>query len=158
MEAVLDRDFTGGDVGDHLGDEEGVVLGTLFGAVDGIVAGLFFEGVDAADTYAEDNADTVLVNGLEVHAAVLDSLHGGHEGILLVEVHLAGFLAVDIVGHLEVLDFAGKLRLKLRCVKMGDGAGTAHTFLQVFPRFGGGLTQRRQCAHAGYYHSFQFHK
>ena len=111
METVLDGNLTGSDVGNHLGDEEGVELRAVF-LVAGIVSGFFFEGVDTADTYAENHADAVLVDGFEVPAAVVDGFHGSHERILLVEVHLAGLLAVDEVSGLEVLHFASELSLE----------------------------------------------
>ena len=62
MEAIFDGDFSGSDVGDHLRNEERIVFRTHFFAVDGVVASFFFEGVDTADTNAENNADAVLVD------------------------------------------------------------------------------------------------
>ncbi len=154
VEAEGDGYLSGSDVGDHLGDEEGVVFGAHFGAVHGIVAGFFLKGVYAADAHAEHHADAVFVDGFEVHAAVLDGFHGGYEGVLLVEVHFAGLLAVYVVGRLKAFHLAGKLCLELGGIEMGDGAGTADAFLKVFPRFEGGVAQGGEGAEACHYHSF----
>ena len=59
METVQDRNLSGSDVRNHLGDEERIELRTHFLAVDGIVACFFFEGTDSTDTGTKDDADSV---------------------------------------------------------------------------------------------------
>ena len=157
VETVLDRNLSSSDVGNHLGDEEGIELGAHGCAIDSPVAGFFFKRMDAADTYTEDYADAVLVNSFEVHTAVLDSLLGSHEGILLVEVHLAHLFAVEEVGSLKALHLASKLGLEVGSIKVGDRCSTADTILNVFPSFGHSVTDGGQGTETCDDHSFQFH-
>ena len=49
------------DVGNHLGDEEGVEFRTLV-LVESIVAGFLLESVETADTCCNNHADTVAVD------------------------------------------------------------------------------------------------
>ncbi len=110
-----------GDVGNHLGDEEGVVFGAV-GGIDGIIAGLFLESVEAADACGNDDADAVFVDcsfGCFVKTGILYGLTGSHKGILSVQVELAHFLAVEMLFGVEVLYLAGKLRLEKTCVEVG---------------------------------------
>ncbi len=80
--AILHRHMAGSDVGDHLGDEEGVVFGTLL-FIERIVTGFLLEGVEAADTGGYDNAYPVAVEvGSLLQAGVGHGLTGGHERIL----------------------------------------------------------------------------
>ena len=78
-----------------------------------IIAYFFLEGLDTTDTYTEDNADAVLVLCLKVHARILHCLHSRNHSQLCIAVHLACFLAVDIIVHLKILNLASKLGLKL---------------------------------------------
>ncbi len=121
METVFHRDVAAGDVSDHLGDEEGVVFGTLF-LMAGIVAGFFFERVKTADTGSYDYAYTVRVDGAVggIESSILDSLTGSNERILGVEVELTLLAAVEVVRSLEVLDFTCKLCLEFRSIEVGD--------------------------------------
>ncbi len=115
-----------GDVRNHLGYEERIVLRAVLLAVYGIVSGFLLEGVQAANTGSDDYAYTVLVYsafGLEI--GISHCLTSSIEGILGIQVQLTQFLAVKVFGPIEVLDFASKLSLKLRCVKVGDGRGAA---------------------------------
>ena len=106
--------------------------------MESIVSGLFLEGVEATDTGSDNHADTVAVNlsgfGVFLEGSVLDGLTGGDQGILGIEVELAQFLAVKVVGGVIVLNLAGKLRFKQRGVEMRYGAGAANAVLGVFPR------------------------
>ena len=125
MEAILHRDVTRRDVGNHLGDEEGVILRTV-GLVEGIISGFLLKGVEAADTGSYDNAHTVFVDGaFGIKAGVGHSLASSHDAILGIEVELAQFFAVEMVCSIEVFDFAGKLCLELRGVKVSNRGGTA---------------------------------
>jgi hypothetical protein len=65
------------------------------------------------DTGSYDNAYTVAVNiFLVFDSGVFDSLTSSNEGILSVKVELTEFLAVDMIGAVEVLHFASKLSLE----------------------------------------------
>jgi hypothetical protein len=149
--------MAGSDVGDHLGDEEWVVFGTLL-FIERIVTGFLLEGVEAADTGGYDNAYPVAVEvGSLLQAGVGHGLTGGHERILGVEVELTEFLAVDMVGGVEALYLAGKLSLKLRGVEVCDRCCTAFAFKGGGP---GGLdiiAQRGYGAEACHYYSLKFH-
>ena len=116
MEPEVYRDLAGGYVGYHLRDEEGVELGPVF-LVGAVVANFVLKGLDASDANAEYHADAVFVCRIQVHAAVVDCLDGRDEGQLGVAVHLAGFLAVYVVVHVEPLHLAGKVGLELGSVK-----------------------------------------
>ena len=158
MESIHDGNLAGTDVGNHLGDEEGTELGTQCGTGLCPVAHLFLKGVHAANAYAIHHTDAVLVGSLQVDAAVLDALDGTSQRILAVEVHLAGFLAVDAeVGWLEILYLAGKLCLELRGIEMCNRAGTAHAVHQILPGFLDRISQWGDGTKTCYNNSFQFH-
>ena len=135
----MDGNLSGGDVGNHLGNEEGIELRTVL-LILGIIAHLFLKGLNTPDTDAEDYADAVLVLLLQVPAAVFHGLHGSNHGELRIAVHLTGFLAIQIIVDIEVLHLTGKLRLKQACIKQGDGSSPTHTVDQVVPHLIGRIT------------------
>ena len=112
MESVHDRNLSGSDVGDHLGDEEGAESRTFLFLSQGVFADLFFEGMDTADAHSEYHADVVFVDRFEVQTAVLYSLHCRHDCILFIEIHFANLFAVNEICCLEVFHFAGKVRFE----------------------------------------------
>ena len=113
MKSVVDGYLSGRDVCNHLRDEERIELGTHSGSVYRVVAYLLLKGVDSSDADTEDDADFVFVDAFCINAAVLNGLHGCHDGILFVEVHFSGLFTVDEVGGFKIFYFAGKLCLKL---------------------------------------------
>ncbi len=103
----------GGDVGDHLWDEEGVVFGAFI-LIEGIVAGFLLKGVEAADACGEDYAYAVAVKvGVVLELRVVYRLSGGVERVLGVEVHRAHLFAVEMLCGVETLDFASELGFEL---------------------------------------------
>ena len=108
----MDGDVAGGNVGNHLGNEERRELRAVVDVL-AVVDHLIFESPDTSDTHAIDNADAVLVFGLQVHSAIFDSLDGCNHGHLRVAVNLACFLAVEIFVYVKVLDFATEMGLAL---------------------------------------------
>ncbi len=56
----------GRDVGNHLGDKEGVVFGPLLLAVHGKVSGFLLEGMQTADACCKNDSYPVLVDTLSV--------------------------------------------------------------------------------------------
>lgn len=136
-----------------LGMKKGVELGTI-GLVDTVVFHFVLEGLDAADAYAEDHTDAVLVFLVEVHGTILHGLLGSDESQLRVAIHLARLLAIDIVVDVEVLHLAGKLRLEIGGVKAGDGSCSALSCHHVLPGLFGRVAQRRDGTEAGHYYSF----
>ena len=154
METVFDGDFAGSDVGNHLGNEEGIEAGAALCAVDGVVSYLLFEGMNAADSYAEYNADAILINTFEVHAAILHSLHGGDEGELLVAVHLPNLLLINKVSGVEVFHLTGKLRLELRGIETLNGCCAANARHQILPSLFKGVANGGEGTEACHYYSF----
>ena len=120
----------------------------------GIVAHLVLECLDTADTYTIDNTDAVLVYALQIHLAVFNSLYCRSHGELSVAVHLAGFLAVDIVVDVESLHLASELCLELGCVEMCDRCGSAYAFEKVLPSFLRIVSHWCNGTESCYYYSF----
>ena len=118
-----------------IGDEEGTELGTDLGTRASVGFNLLLESLDAADADAIDDTHAVLIQTFLLQAAVGDGLLGGSDGILAIEIHLAGLLAVDAIFlGVEVLHLAGKLRLELLGIEMGNRCSTTHARHQVLPR------------------------
>ena len=122
--------------------------------VQTIVYHLVFKGLDAADAYTVNHAYTLFVEGVEVYLAVFDSLFCSDDGELCVAVHLASFLAVDIVVYVEAFNLASKLCFEVGGVKMGDRGSTALTCQQVCPGFFSSIAYGCNGANARYYYSF----
>ena len=156
MEAVLNRDLTWSNIGDHLRDKEGIEARAWF-FIEGIVTCFFFESVNTTDTNTKHYANAIFVNCLKVPTTVFDSLHSCNECILFVEVHLTSVLTIDKVGYVEVLYLASKLCLKLWSVEVSDRCSTAHTILNVLPSFFYGITNGGKGTKASNYYSFEFH-
>ncbi len=72
-------------------------------------------------------------------------------------VHAAHFLAVNVILYVEVLDFAGKLRLEVARIKTSNGSGTALTLKQAVPKFVGSITNRSQSTYTGNNYTLKFH-
>ena len=83
MESVHDRNLSGSDVGDHLGDEEGAEARTCFGV---IAAHFLFKGPETTDTGGDDDPDTVLIYCLYVKLGIGDTLFGCHHGKLSIAI------------------------------------------------------------------------
>jgi hypothetical protein len=142
-----------GDVGDHLGNEERIELRTVL-LVHAIVFHLVLKRLDTSDTHAEYHANACLVDRVEVNLAVFHRLNGRHESQLCVAIHLAHFLAVDVFGKIEVLDFATELCLELRSVKQCDGRGSADSVYKVVPCLLGVVAHRGNGSQTRHDYSF----
>ena len=158
METVFHANLAGCNVGNHLGDEEGVILGAerLVGAL--VVPFLFLEGVHSANANAQHHADACLVSLLYVETAIIHGHRSCCHSKLAIGVHLASFLAVDEVCCVETLHLTGKGGLEVGCIEMGNRGCTAHACYNVLPGFLCGVAKRSYGANARYYYSFQFHK
>ena len=95
-----------------MGPWKRIELGTCGLAVQGIVACFFFERADTANAGTEYNTDSVQILILDIKTGVAYRLLGHGDGILGIQVHLAGFLAVDVLVGIEVLHFACELGLE----------------------------------------------
>ena len=114
VETIVDTDLTSSNIGNHLRDEEWVVLRTNLRIV---AASLLLESLDTTDTSAVDDANTVLVFSLKVNAAILDSLSHSSERQLCIAVNLAHLLLVEVESRIEILYLASKLGLELFSVE-----------------------------------------
>ena len=65
-----------------------------------------------ANAGTEYNTDSVQILILDIKTGVAYRLLGHGDGILGIQVHLAGFLAVDVLVGIEVLHFACELGLE----------------------------------------------
>ncbi len=90
--------------------------------------------MQTADAGCHDYTDAVLVEPLAVEGRVIDCLLGRYYRILCVEVELTGFLTIEVIVGIEVLNLAGKLCLELRGVKMCNRAGSTHSVNGILPR------------------------
>ena len=109
----------------------------------------------AADAGSNDYADAVLVEiPVSLETGILHSLTGCDHGVLRIEVKLTQLFAVEVGCGVEVLDFAGELRLELRGVEVSDGAGAGASFHGVMPRSGHIISEGSDSAKACYDNSF----
>ena len=78
---------------------------------------------------------------------------------MTVFVKLAGLLAVHELRDVKVLDLTSEFDLGLYgvCVKIGNGAGAAHTCYGILPEFRDRITQRVDGTESGYDNSFKIH-
>ena len=146
------------DVGNHLGNEEGIVFGALIG-IHGIISGLFLESVETTDAGGYNHAYAVFVDTsiFGLYSCVGHCLTGCNHGILCIEVELARFAAVEMILGFETLYFAGELGFEQAGIEMCDGAGSADARFGVLPSGGNIVAQRGDSSKAGNYDSFKFH-
>ena len=126
MKTVHDRYVSGGNIGNHLRDEERVELG-FFPKMLSEIGHLVFKCFDTADAYAVNYANAVAVFALQVESAVFHSLHGSDDGELCIAVHLSCFFAVDIVGYVQTFYLAGELCFEFGCIECRNRGGTTLT-------------------------------
>ena len=129
---VGDGHVAAGDVGDHLGDEEG--RDAADAAIDEVGV-LAFEGLYAAHAAADGGAEAAGVDVVaDAQAAVVHGLAGGGEGVEGEEVVVAhhGFVDAVVLGA-EVLHFGRDFDREVGGVDVGDGADAAHAVEEVVP-------------------------
>ena len=129
----------GRDVRDHLGDEEGIEARACFGVV---ATDFLLEGAETTDTRGDDDPDTVLVHLLYIELGVSDRLFGRYHSELGIAVEATCLLAINVLGDIEVLYLAGKLRLELRGVEEGDRTRSALASDDGFPRLASRSSER----------------
>ncbi len=150
---MLDRDVAGCDVGNHLGDEEGIVFGSLLRAMKCEISGFLLECVKSADTCRENNADTILVDSFAFKTCIFYCLVGSLKRIHGVKVKLTGFLAVEMRGRIKILDLACELCLEFGCVEVCNRGGTALAGLGILPGRRHIVADRSQSPESRYYNS-----
>ena len=110
--------------------------------------------MDAANTYPKNHTDAVQVFCFKIQARVGNGFVSHSHGILGIQVHLAGFLAVDELRRIEVLYLTRELCLEFGRIKMSNRPCPAYSVDQVFPEFGNGIAKRRERTKTCYYYSF----
>lgn len=102
-EAVANGDVARGGVGHELGNGEGIDAVGAFANQRGHAV---FDGTDAADARANDDAAAIGVLFCEVDARVIDSFDGGAEGEVGEAIHAFGFAHFEDGGWVPVFDLA----------------------------------------------------
>jgi len=153
-EAVNHGDLSGGDVGNHFGDEEGVESGSEFFV---IAPDLFFECFDAPDARGENNADTVEVFFLQIERCVAYGIFGSGDCQQSIAVALTDLLSVHYLQRVKVFDFAGEAGFEGRSIELRNRSGTTFSADKPFPRIGKGISNGSDGAKTCYNNSFQFH-
>ena len=69
-----------------------------------IVTRFFLESMQSSDTGSEDYAYSRMVDCFIVQLSIFYCLIGCHKGILTIEVVFTGFLAVELIVRIEVLN------------------------------------------------------
>ena len=111
MKTVQDRNLSGSNIRNHLGDEERIELRTVF-FMEGIVTCFFFKCTDSTNTGAEDDTDLVQILIFDIKTGIFYRLLGYTNGILGIQVHLACLFAVDILIGIKVFHLACELGLE----------------------------------------------
>ena len=145
-EPEFHADVTGGDVSDHLRNEERIEAGRPV-AFDEILD-LLLEGEDAPDAAAEDDPHPVRVGLRLSESGVRYGLTGRHDAVLSVRIQLALLLAVEMVSGVPALQFTGELGLEFGRIEAGDGTGSADSLFQGVEISGNVIAQRSQATHS----------
>jgi len=143
---------TGGEVGNHLGDEERIETGCTIAI--GKTNYFLFEGIDAANTSSPNHSDAVEVFLFRFYTGIGNGLLGGNQGKLGKQVVFTGIFLFEVVVGVVILDLAGKRRLELGRVKACNRTGTAYPADHGFPGFWHGLAQWGNGSKACYNDSF----
>ena len=152
MKSKVDTDLTRCDVGYHLGDKEWAELRAIV-VVLSIVHHLVLESLDTTDADAINDTHTVLVYRIKIHLRIGHSLHSSSHTELRAAIHLARFLAVKIVGSLEVFHLTSKLRSELGSIEQCNRSSTALAGQQVGPRLFSRVAYWGERTHSRYNYS-----
>ena len=139
-------------IGNHFGDEEGIVFRSLI-FMKGIVAGFFLNCVVTSYKGSHDHAHTIFIDVFAIELGVFHSLLGCHKGILSIQIKLAEALAVEMISAIEIFNFAGKLRFELGSIEMGDGSRAALAAHSCIPSTFNVISERGDGTQAGDYNS-----
>ena len=145
--------MTCSDVADHLRNKEWAELRSVLDVL-AVVNHFVLEGLNTADAHTEHHSNPVLVDFLQIHAAVFHCLDGTGKRILRVTVKFACFLAVDVLVGVEALHLASKLSLEFRGVEISDSCCTALSCYEVVPCFLRIESHRCHGTKACHYYSF----
>jgi hypothetical protein len=112
-----------------------------------------FDGDDAADAGADDDAAALGIPLGEVDARVVDGLDGGGDAELAEPVDAFGFAVLDGLDGVEVLDLTGDADVPL-VAELGelvarDGADAGSAFAHAFPGGPGVQAEVGDRAHPG---------
>ena len=153
MEAINHRNMTRCYVCNHFRDEERTEAWTdsIFSLC--IIQNFFFESMKSSDTYSENNSDFIQIFFFDINSGISYSFLCSSDGILCIQVHLTSFLAIDKIVHIEVLYFASKLSLELRCIEMSNRPCSAYSIDKVVPEIRNSITYRCERTKTCYHYS-----
>ena len=120
-----------GDIGDHLGDEEGVEPGRAV-AVEVVIC-LGPESPDPPDARSPDDACAVEVDLCVQKSSIDHGLLHRHQRVLGKGVVLLEFLTVEMVQRIKPFELARYRRLELRGIKACDLRAARNTFGETIP-------------------------
>ena len=126
MEAVVDRNMPGGNVGYHLRDEERIKLRTVLHMLP-IIGYLILERTDTTNAYAIDDSNAVLILFLQINTTILYTLNGAYHSQLSVTIQLASLFAIKPISYIKVLNLTSKLSLELGSIELCNGSSAALT-------------------------------
>lgn len=110
-------------------------------------------GMKSSDTYSENNSDFIQIFFFDINSGISYSFLCSSDGILCIQVHLTSFLAIDKIVHIEVLYFASKLSLELRCIEMSNRPCSAYSIDKVVPEIRNSITYRCERTKTCYHYS-----
>ena len=154
-QVVTHGDLSGGNIQDHLRDEERIETGCAVSF--GKFSDLVLESNESANTTSEYHTNAIGIDVLFIESGIQHGLVADNEGQLREAIEFAGFFFIEELSGLKILDLAGKARAKLRGIKLGDGCCTGYTVQQRIPILIEVIADGSQGADTGHHYAFQFH-
>src|SRR6201996_7330882 len=112
-----------------------------------------FDGMQAADTGRHSHADARCIFFRHFQPGVAQGLRARGDAVVDERIHLLDVLGRNPVARIEIADLTGNARGIGGRVEMGDFTDTADALEDVVPGAGEVVANRRNNAHAGYYHT-----
>jgi hypothetical protein len=154
LEAEHDRQVARDHVADGARNEEGRNLART---ARQIVVVRILDHRQATDAGADVDADALGIGLRRVEPGVAQRLDAGRHAEMDEGIHPARFLRGQVGGDVEVLHFAGNLRLERRGIELRDAADPALSGKQVVPGFGNAIPNRRDKSQTGDDHTASRH-
>ena len=102
---------------------------------------------------ANGDADAMRIRFADLEPAVANRLNGSRYSVVDERVHLAGFLARDVLADVEILDGTNDAHRHVCRVEVRDRSNPAAPGDDVLPAFLHGVADWRQMAKARDYHA-----
>ena len=109
-----------------------------------------FDHRQTADARTHHDADTIGILLGDFERRILQRLDTCGHAEMDEGIHMAAFLAGQVVLDVEVLHFARETGRKWRCVETGDIGDARFARQGAFPRFGNAVTDRGNATQASY--------